>query len=63
MKIINKNFQIEKDIPFHRAFSDAYYTAKVFQKIVNPEILKYVSFDTYHIPKTRQQKMILLMKY
>ena len=50
-------FQIEKDIPFHRAFSDAYYTAKVFQKIVNPEILKYVSFDTYHIPKTRKEEI------
>ena len=49
--------KIEKDIPFHRAFSDAYYTAKVFQKIANSEILKYVSFDTYHIPKTRKEEI------
>ena len=46
-------FQVEKDIPFHRAFSDAYYTAKVLKKIANPDILQFVSFDTFHIPKER----------
>lgn len=50
-------FQIEKDIPFHRAFSDAYYTAKLFQKIENPYILKFVSFDTYHIPRNRKEEI------
>ena len=25
--------EIEKDVPFHRAFADAYYTAKILQKI------------------------------
>lgn len=41
--------QIEKDIPFHRAFSDAYYTGKVFAKI--PEkICRRVSFDLFHPP-------------
>ena len=26
--------QIEKDIPFHRAFSDAYYTAQILARIL-----------------------------
>lgn len=47
--------EIEKDIPFHRAFSDAYYTAKVFAHMVQekPEITDYVSFDLFHAPKDR----------
>ena len=50
-------FNIEKDIPFHRAFSDAYYTAKVFERLANPDILQFVSFDTFHIPKTRKEEI------
>lgn len=50
-------FQIEKDIPFHRAFSDAYYTAKVFEKIANPDLLQFVSYDTYHIPKNKKEEI------
>ena len=50
-------FDIEKDIPFHRAFSDAYYTAKVFKELANPDILQFVSFDTYHIPKSRKEEI------
>lgn len=50
-------FQIEKKIPFHRAYSDAYYTAKVFQKLSNPDILQFVSFDTFHIPKDRKEEI------
>ena len=50
-------FQIEKDIPFHRAFSDAYYTAKVFKRMNNPEILKLVSFDTFHLPQNRKEEI------
>ena len=33
-------FEIEKDIPFHRAFSDAYYTARILERIDNPEIIR-----------------------
>lgn len=50
-------FEIEKDIPFHRAYSDAYYTAKVFKKIVNPSVLKLISFDTFNIPKSRKEEI------
>lgn len=50
-------FNFEKDIPFHRAFSDAYYTAKVFKEVANPDILKFVSFDTYNIPRSRKEEI------
>lgn len=48
--------QIEKDIPFHRAFSDAYYTAKVFAKCPK-ETLAFVSFDTYILPKNKETEI------
>lgn len=51
--------QIEKDIPFHRAFSDAYYTAKILALAVEkcPRIVSYVSFDIYHPPANRQKEI------
>lgn len=51
--------RIPKDIPFHRAFSDAYYTAKVFARVVKdrPEILENVSFDVFHAPKNREAEI------
>ena len=52
-------FEIEKDIPFHRAYSDAYYTAKVFKKIANPDILKLFSYDTFNIPKSMLTKILI----
>ena len=53
-------FEIEKDIPFHRAYSDAYYTAKVLKKIANPDILKLFSYDTFNIPKSRKEEIKVL---
>lgn len=51
--------EIEKDIPFHRAFSDAYYTAKVLARIMesNPEVLQNVSYDVFNPPKTREEEI------
>lgn len=51
--------QLEKDIPFHRAFSDAYYTAKLLTGIAEqkPEVLRRISFDTFHPPKTREEEV------
>ncbi len=48
---------IEKDIPFHRAFSDAYYTAKVLARIEKEEILRFYSYDTYVKPKDRDSEI------
>jgi DNA polymerase III epsilon subunit-like protein len=51
--------RLEKDIPFHRAFSDAYYTSKLFQMILaeKPEVLKKLSYDVYHLPKDRESEV------
>ncbi|MCR5558312.1 MAG: DNA polymerase III, partial [Butyrivibrio sp.] len=49
--------KIEKDIPFHRAFSDAYYTAKVFAKIDEDLALSHVSYDTYRAPKDEDHEV------
>lgn len=51
--------KIKKDIPFHRALSDAYYTGKVFQVILqaNPQVLKYVSYDVFNPPKNRKEEI------
>lgn len=50
-------FKLNKDEPFHRALSDAYYTALVLKKIVNEELLKYVSYDTYCLPQTKKDEI------
>lgn len=49
--------KIEKDIPFHRAFSDAYYTAKVLAAIQDPEVLKNVSYDVFNPPSCREEEI------
>lgn len=57
---------IEKDVPFHRAYSDAYYTARILERIPCEVLLNY-SIDTYVLPKTRQEEIHVLfhdyMKY
>lgn len=52
--------KIEKDIPFHRAFSDAYYTAKVLGKIRDEKVLKNFSYDTYHAPLTKEDEVYMV---
>ncbi len=49
--------EIEKDISFHRADSDAYYTAKVLQRFYHPAIFHNYSFDTYRLPQTRADEI------
>lgn len=49
--------KIEKDIPFHRAFSDAYYTARVLAYIEDREVLKNVSYDIFCPPKKREDEI------
>ena len=48
--------EVEKDIPFHRAFSDAYYTAKVLQKIPE-DIEEYCSYDVFHLPTCKEEEI------
>lgn len=48
---------IEKDIPFHRAFSDAYYTAKAFAHINKEETLYHVSYDNFIPPRDKASEV------
>lgn len=58
--------EIEKDIPFHRAFSDAYYTAKILEKLEDV-VLENYSIDTFVLPRTREEEIHVMfhdyMKY
>ena len=58
--------QIEKDVPFHRAFSDAYYTARILEQM-EEGVLENYSIDTYILPKTREEEVHVMfhdyMKY
>ncbi len=48
--------KIDKDIPFHRAFSDAYYTARVME-LLPEKILTRFSFDTFVLPRTKADEV------
>lgn len=48
---------MEKDIPFHRAFSDACYTARILQELTHKEVLQKVSFDLFVPPKRREDEI------
>lgn len=50
---------IPKDIPFHRAFSDAYYTAKVLAAL-RQEVLKNYSYDVFVPPKQKQDEVYIV---
>ena len=47
---------IKKDIPFHRAFSDAYYTAKILA-LMGEKVLANYSFDVFHLPKDKESEV------
>lgn len=51
--------ELEKEIPFHRAFGDAYYTAKVLSRILaeKAEVLKNVSYDVFHPPTDKKTEI------
>ena len=49
--------QIEKDIPFHRAFSDAYYTAKVMAALKDKDVFGNVSYDIFNPPRKREDEV------
>lgn len=49
---------LEDEVPFHRAFGDAYYTARIFRKIQNTDLLERVSFDTYRVPIGKKEQIL-----
>jgi inhibitor of KinA sporulation pathway (predicted exonuclease) len=48
---------IEKNIEFHRAFTDAYYTAEIMRHLERKAIWKNYSIDFYNNPKTRKEEI------
>ena len=50
---------IAKDEAFHRAYSDAYYTALVFERIKkeHPQVEDYLSYDLFMLPQTKKDEV------
>lgn len=51
--------QIEKDIPFHRAFDDTYYTVAVMQHMDWDLVKEFRSMDYFRLPKKREEEVHL----
>lgn len=49
--------KIEKSRGFHRALADAWYTAKVLEKINNIIIINHPSLDVYQNPKKKKDEI------
>lgn len=49
--------EIPKDIPFHRADSDAYYTAKIMKYLDLEQVKKSYSFDLFHLPSSAKDEI------
>lgn len=51
--------KIVKDVPFHRAYSDAYYTTKIL-RLIRPEIeSEYAAYDLYHLPASHSEELTI----
>lgn len=50
--------QLLEEVPFHRAFGDAYYTARILQKIQDKDLLERISFDTYRVPVCKKEQIL-----
>ena len=48
---------IEKNVAFHRAYADAYYTAEVIKRITDKSIFDNFSFDTYRVPRNKSEEI------
>ena len=49
--------KIEKNDMFHRADSDAYYTAEILRKMNRPDVEGYYSIDVFHTPKDAKSEV------
>lgn len=54
---------IPKDKCFHRAEEDAEYTAQIFRRLDEEEILPYFSVDVYQNPKKEKMKSIFPIRF
>jgi len=55
---------IKKDEPFHRANNDAYYTAKVLERIhkEHSDVESYVSYDLFMLPQDKKDEVKVKFK-
>lgn len=50
---------IEENIPFHRALSDAYYTARVMQTMDYDSVKHRLSIDTFYSPRIKEEEIFV----
>lgn len=50
---------IEKTIPFHSAFADAWYTSLVFKTLDFDRVKRFTSIDTFVIPKSTKEEFTI----
>lgn len=48
---------IRKDVDFHRAHADAYYTAEIVRYIKDDGVFGNFSFDTYRLPRDKSEEI------
>lgn len=49
--------RIRKDVAFHRAYTDAYYTAEIMKRIEDGRVFGNYSFDTYRLPGNKSEEI------
>ncbi|MBQ2642977.1 MAG: exonuclease domain-containing protein [Eubacterium sp.] len=54
-----EELKIKEDETFHRALSDAYYTAKIMQKGKFGRFKKRLSIDTFYSPRIREEEIFV----
>lgn len=48
---------IEKDVPFHEALSDAYYTTLILERLSDEQLLPFFSYDYFRNPQRRKDEI------
>ena len=56
--VVEEENLVEEEVEFHRALGDAYYTARIFQRIQNWDLLERISFDTYRVPTNKKEQIL-----
>lgn len=57
------NMNITIDRPFHSAVNDAYYTAKVLEKLRPKNLSDRYTYDLYNNPKNKEEELISYHKF
>lgn len=49
--------KLEQQRDFHRALSDAWYTAEIFKGLLDKDVMQYYSIDCYQNPKVKEEQV------